>query len=127
MTGEKIKEVATKYARVIHRMVEIHPARILVPGEPMRGPVDKSWTTWSPAEQANHLLFACAEMKRFVDEGRLEKSFRWLGWIQGTLTALGVYTIEDCGNHNRPDPPEEAADADTRAAGRLAVNLGRSS
>jgi hypothetical protein len=123
MTGDKVKEVADRYERVVMRAVAIiSESRSTIVIE--RGPVDRLWTCWLAKEQAGHLLFACAEMKHFVDENRLEKSFRWLGWVQGTFTALGVYTIDQCGNHNRPDPTAEDADADVRAAGRLACCLG---
>lgn len=42
------------------------------------------------------------EMEVFLQEGRREKVFRWLGWIQGCLWRSGVYTLEDLKNHNRP-------------------------
>lgn len=43
----------------------------------------------------------------FVCEGRLEKSFRWLGFIQGFLWANGICTLTDLKNHNRPTLEEE--------------------
>lgn len=42
------------------------------------------------------------EMTEFVREGRIEKAFRWLGFIQGILWLNGVYTLTDLKNHNRP-------------------------
>ena len=39
----------------------------------------------------------------FVHQGRIEKAFRWLGFIQGVLWASGIYTLSDLMNHNRPD------------------------
>lgn len=38
----------------------------------------------------------------FVRENRMEKTFRWLGFIQGVLWSNGIYTLEDLKNHNRP-------------------------
>lgn len=38
----------------------------------------------------------------FVCEGRMEKVFRWLGFIQGVLWATRVYSLADFKNHNRP-------------------------
>ena len=38
----------------------------------------------------------------FVKENRMEKAFRWLGFIQGCLWSCEVYTIEELKNHNRP-------------------------
>ena len=42
------------------------------------------------------------EMEVFMQEGRMEKVFRWLGFIQGCLYTTGVYTLEEMQNHNRP-------------------------
>ena len=42
------------------------------------------------------------DMEVFIQEGRMEKVFRWLGFIQGCLWRIGVYTVEEMKNHNRP-------------------------
>ena len=101
MTGDKVKEVADRYDRVITRAVEIISQKEMDGISPdcftcvgafikvTRGPVDKFWPQWSVGEQASHMIFACAEMKRFVDENHLEKAFRCLGWIQA-LSQLWV-------------------------------------
>jgi len=43
------------------------------------------------------------KMEGFINEGRIEKVFRWLGFIQGCLWSEEVYSLEDLKNHNRPD------------------------
>jgi len=43
----------------------------------------------------------------FFKEGRREKGFRWLGFLQGVLWAEGIYSIEELKNHNRPDVDEK--------------------
>ncbi len=43
------------------------------------------------------------DMEKFVAEGRMEKAFRWLGFIQGSLWLAGRYTLDGLKNHNRPD------------------------
>ena len=43
------------------------------------------------------------KIKDFVKEGRIEKAFRWLGFIQGCLWSTGQYPLEDLKNHSRPD------------------------
>ena len=45
------------------------------------------------------------KMQKFVAENRMDKVFRWLGFIQGCLWVTGAYTLEELKNHNRPDPP----------------------
>ena len=42
------------------------------------------------------------QMEVFVREGRMEKVFRWIGFIQGVLWRCGLYTIEEMKEHNRP-------------------------
>ena len=43
------------------------------------------------------------EMEEFVRQGRMEKVFRWLGFIQGCLWMANSYRLEDLKNHNRPN------------------------
>lgn len=45
------------------------------------------------------------KMVEFVREGKMEKVFRWLGFVQGVLWASHVYPLTDLKNQNRP--PEE--------------------
>ena len=42
------------------------------------------------------------KMVEFVHEGRTEKVFRWLGFVQGVLWTNRVYTLTDLKDHNRP-------------------------
>jgi len=48
-----------------------------------------------------HLLFMLNEMERFLNEGRMEKFHRWLGFIQATCWLSGYQTIEDLKNLNK--------------------------
>lgn len=41
-------------------------------------------------------------MREFVEEGRREKFMRWLGFVQGLLWYMGVYSLEELKDHNRP-------------------------
>lgn len=42
------------------------------------------------------------KIEQYVAENRIEKAFRWLGFVQGYLWATRVYTIEELANHYRP-------------------------
>lgn len=42
---------------------------------------------------------------QFASDNRLEKAFRWLGFMQGVLWAEGVYAIDELKNHNKPTEP----------------------
>lgn len=59
--------------------------------------------------ELEHVLTMIPQMRTFIDEGRMDKTFRWLGFVQGVLYCEGVYTIEQMKNHNRPDEPSQWA------------------
>jgi hypothetical protein len=42
----------------------------------------------------DHLRWMCKKGIRLVDQGRTEKAFRWLGFVQGSLWGLGDIQIE---------------------------------
>lgn len=50
-----------------------------------------------------HCYGMLAKIEEFVREDRMDKAFRWLGFIQGVIWAQGVYPLESLKNHNRPD------------------------
>ena len=49
-----------------------------------------------------HLAQMLPKMEAFVAEGRREKAFRWLGFVQGALWVLRLYTLEELKDHSRP-------------------------
>lgn len=49
----------------------------------------------------NHLLEMIPKAISFMHDQRTEKAMRWLGFIQGSLWAHGIYNIEEMKNHNR--------------------------
>lgn len=53
-------------------------------------------------DSLDHLLSMLSEMERFIVEGRREKFFRWLGFMQGALWALGDFNLNEVRDHNRP-------------------------
>ena len=70
------------------------------------------WATPRRAEtdcQANsgltmimHVLWMINQAREFVVANRTEKAFRWLGFVQGVLWALGLATIDEAKEANRP-------------------------
>ena len=54
-------------------------------------------------EIGGHLQSMIPKAIAFFQEGRREKGFRWLGFLQGALWAEGIYTIDELKEHNRPD------------------------
>lgn len=42
------------------------------------------------------------QMEEFVIHGRMEKAFRWLGFVQGVLWTYRISPVLELKNHNRP-------------------------
>lgn len=51
--------------------------------------------------QASHLRYMIAEIKKW-DASRIEKAFRWLGFIQGAMWSQNICGIEELKEMNRP-------------------------
>lgn len=67
------------------------------------------YTSVLPAFANQKLIDLCerALAPEMQADDKLEKSMRWLGFVQGVLWALDAFTVEDLKNHSRPDflPP----------------------
>lgn len=94
MDGKKILSVIAIYRERLEGMAV---GKIDYPHEAEIRPNDR---------RRNYVLGHCHgmldQMEEFVKEGRIEKAFRWLGFVQAALWTEGVYTLEDLKNHNRP-------------------------
>lgn len=90
MTRDKIQSVLDLYKIKLNELGIIsvqHPHKIPTPPK---------------NDVLAHCLTMIDQMEDFLKENRIEKVFRWLGFIQGCLWTCGVYTIEELKNHNRP-------------------------
>jgi hypothetical protein len=54
-------------------------------------------------EHVAHIKSMFPRMREFVAEGRRDKAFRWLGFIQGWLWCNGAFSVEELGTHNKPE------------------------
>ncbi len=52
-------------------------------------------------ETLNHALWMCVKTREFIRQGRMAKSYRWIGMIQGLLFMNGVYNLAELREHNR--------------------------
>jgi len=94
MTDEKILEVISKYQDQLAKM-GIEPWEY--PHiEPIR----------DEADVFEHCAAMLPKMRQFLLEGRREKVFRWLGFIQGCFWSLGIVDMESLKNDNRSDEGE---------------------
>lgn len=53
-------------------------------------------------QAAAHCRWMVAECRVMLADGRREKVMRWLGFVQGTMWAMGVVSIGALKDHNRP-------------------------
>lgn len=61
----------------------------------------------SSARGFSHCHGMLDKMSGFVHEGRMDKTFRWLGFIQGFLWSRRICTLMDLTIHNRPSAEED--------------------
>lgn len=66
-------------------------------------------TTIGP--QVAHLVQMIPQMRDMLTEGRREKLMRWLGFMQGVLWSVEIFTLEELMAHNKPDGVEFNEDA----------------
>lgn len=98
MTNKQILAVCLIYERKLHELDET-----------------EEWKRNSTLIDANprlyHVLTMIPRLRQLVLEHRIEKAFRWLGFIQGVLWTEGIYTIDELKKHNMPEGAEFDAKA----------------
>ena len=90
MTGEKVREALALYRK---KFAELGIPKKSFPHNALPK---------SDSDFLAHCHKMLDEMEVFIDEARMDKVFRWLGFVQGCLWRAGVYTVEELKNHNCP-------------------------
>lgn len=54
-------------------------------------------------KQLAHLHAMLDEMEVFLRQKHYSKVQRWIGFIQGVLSANGIFSVNELKNHSRPD------------------------
>jgi hypothetical protein len=90
MTGEKVSAVIAMYRRMFDELANVPAQKCSHDGTP------------DALAALSHCFAMLDEVDAFIREGRIEKAFRWLGFIQGCLWTSGVYSIEELKAHNMP-------------------------
>ena len=78
MTPEKVEEILTEYEYLLDSMYELN-------------------------DELSHVRTMMPRMRGFLREGRIEKTMRWLGFIQGVLWIQNIYSLEALKSHNRTE------------------------
>jgi glycyl-tRNA synthetase beta subunit len=105
VTPEKLKSIFQKYAALF----------VDEPQKLRDGGYDDAFYTLTHGEREAHVAWMCQEAQKFVDQMRIEKAMRWLGFVQGYLWARSMRTLEELKTDSMPDPV--AADYEKQKAG----------
>lgn len=92
MSPEKVREAVSKYQVIL--------------GNKYGTRAERNMESTELRERLNHLDWMSEQIYSFLNEGRLDKAFRWLGFMQGAFWALGIQTIEESKKDNTPDGEE---------------------
>ncbi len=91
MTPDKHRQVIAKYRRFFEESGI----------EPVEVPHDDFVTDEDTSLAHCHGMLD--QMEAFIEEGRMDKVNRWLGFIQGVLWRSGYYSLEELKDTNRPE------------------------
>jgi len=90
VTKDKIRQVIGIYRRYFESRGI--PAIAMLHDEPPR----------TREEALQHCHSMLDKMEEFVNKGRIDKAFRWLGFVQACLWVHTVHTLDELMDHNRP-------------------------
>lgn len=94
MTVQKVQSVISLYREKLE---------LLGHGIAKRDDIDHDSRSHSPSQQLGHCMGMLDKMEVFLHEGRIDKTYRWLGFIQGVFWSLGIYSLTEMMNHNKKD------------------------
>jgi hypothetical protein len=106
MTTEKLKSVLQQYYRMLADDSPLPITAKRLDDEQSR----KRAGNIGPVRGMSHIMWMCVEAQKFVDEGRIEKAMRWLGFIQGVLWMSQARTLEQLKDDSRPRSAEDLQD-----------------
>lgn len=90
MTPQKVQQVINVYRRKFKKL------GIKKADYPHDEPVD------SKQLALEHCHGMLEKMEKFIQEKRMDKVFRWFGFLQGVLWFSQIYTLDELKNHSRP-------------------------
>lgn len=85
MTDKKILQLLDSYESKLNNI-------------PTRVDTDRP-SVWDKIQHTRGMI---PKMRKYLEEGRKEKVFRWLGFLQCVFWMLDIYTVEQLANHSRP-------------------------
>ena len=94
MTSDKLIRVFAFYKSILAER-NVNPEQLV--GYELTGPEQGSVASLA------HVAWMCSEAIELVRNGRKEKAFRWLGFVQGVLWSEGIFGLEDEKKHSMPN------------------------
>lgn len=121
MTPEKLKSIFQKYAQLLPDNQK----------QLREGGYDDQFYTLMHHERESHVAWMCQEAQTFVDQKRIEKAMRWLGFVQGYLWARSMRTLDELKTDSMPDKVDVVvqklglSDFETRSGHRFRTCSGK--
>lgn len=91
MQAEEVQQVIDIYRK---RLEELRISKKDYPHEESLGSLEDGLA---------HCLAMLDKMEEFLREDRMDKVYRWLGFLQGCLWSQKIYTLAELRDHNRTD------------------------
>jgi hypothetical protein len=104
MTPEKLSKTLGECAQRIREQFNVGPARLSDYDRARRDLVRGGGTGGA----AEHVLWMALEAQNLVKTGKIEKAFRWLGFVQCFLWMTNTCSIEDLKTMSRPEEEPSA-------------------
>ena len=95
MTTDKLREVFQFYHKALYPYA---------PMEFQFEPVDYDMKEPLRSQFLNHVRWMCKEaINVLIPENQIDKAMRWLGYVQGVLNVLGIYSCNELREHSRSE------------------------
>lgn len=104
MTPEKTKEVLRKYLELLGSHRQQMPEGLY---DVRYEDVPYKLPNSAINTEVSHAAWMCERAIEFVDEGRIEKAMRWLGWVNYAMWRCNILTLNAIKRACMPDPDEE--------------------
>ncbi len=108
MTADKCRKVAKFYRENLIKLFYEGNEDFLgkMPEVVKPKPFEEDKLVLLPLDQEKvlaHLFYMLDQMEKFLNEGRTEKAYGWLCFIQGVCWTPGCQTLKELKNLNRPE------------------------
>ena len=98
MTPEKTKKVLATFREILGE-----PKKLYEGAYKLRITCHRDKLVQLRQAAIGHAAWMCEEAIKLVDEGRMEKAMRWLGWINATVWFNGLMSLDDIKNLCKPE------------------------